>query len=158
VTDYIFSCPELGADLALQRFAPVYAYEFADENAPEPFLPPVSFPYAAAHASELQFLWNRFVGSNPQLTPAELTLAQTMKTYWTEFATTHQPSVPGLPLWSPFAPSSENIQSLVPPTPGVTHGFAADHKCAFWSQLEGGQQQPSMQRIRDAERRLGLVR
>ncbi len=159
VTDYIFSCPALESDLAIQRFAPLYAYEFADENAPEPYLPPVSFPYAAAHASELQFLWDRFVGSNPQLSPAEITLAQTMTTYWTEFATTHQPSVPGLPLWSPFAPTPEDIESLVPPTPGVTHGFAVDHKCAFWSQLEGGQQQqPSMQRIHDAERRLGLVR
>src|SRR5260370_5658405 len=31
--------------------------EFSDENAPQDFLPPVSFPYAAAHASELQFLF-----------------------------------------------------------------------------------------------------
>jgi hypothetical protein len=36
---------------------PTFAYEFNDENAPERYLPPVSFPYGAAHESEVQYLF-----------------------------------------------------------------------------------------------------
>src|SRR5260370_345065 len=56
-TDVVFACPALGADLSMSQFVPLSRYEFSDENAPQDFLPPVSFPYAAAHASELQFLF-----------------------------------------------------------------------------------------------------
>ena len=52
-TDVVFACPALGADLSMSPFVPLSTYEFNDENAPQDFLPPVSFPYAAAHASEL---------------------------------------------------------------------------------------------------------
>jgi para-nitrobenzyl esterase len=37
---------------------PTFAYEFNDENAPQRYLPPVSFPYGAAHQSELQYLFD----------------------------------------------------------------------------------------------------
>jgi hypothetical protein len=40
-----------------RRSGPTFAYEFNDGNAPENFLPPVSFPYGAAHASEIQYLF-----------------------------------------------------------------------------------------------------
>ena len=55
-TDAIFACPALTIDQSVSRFVPTFAYEFNDENAPENFLPPVSFPYGAAHASEIQYL------------------------------------------------------------------------------------------------------
>jgi para-nitrobenzyl esterase len=55
-TDAIFACPALTIDQSISRFVPTFAYEFNDENAPEDFLPPVSFPYGAAHASEIQYL------------------------------------------------------------------------------------------------------
>ena len=55
-TDAIFACPALTIDQSVSRFVPTFAYEFNDENAPEEFLPPVSFPYGAAHASEIQYL------------------------------------------------------------------------------------------------------
>ena len=44
---------------------PTYAYEFNDENAPELFLPPVGFPYGAAHASEIQYLFNPTAVTHP---------------------------------------------------------------------------------------------
>jgi len=50
-TDAIFACPALSIDESVSRFVPTFAYEFNDENAPENFLPPVSFPYGAAHAT-----------------------------------------------------------------------------------------------------------
>ncbi|HJX99452.1 MAG TPA: carboxylesterase family protein, partial [Streptosporangiaceae bacterium] len=56
-TDAIFACPALSIDQSVSRFVPTFAYEFNDENAPELFLPPVSFPYGAAHASEIQYLF-----------------------------------------------------------------------------------------------------
>ena len=55
-TDAIFACPGLAIDQSVSRFVPTFAYEFNDENAPELFLPPVSFAYGAAHASEIQYV------------------------------------------------------------------------------------------------------
>src|SRR5262249_15474355 len=43
-TDAIFACPALTIDRSVSRFVPTFGYEFNDENAPENFLPPVSFP------------------------------------------------------------------------------------------------------------------
>jgi para-nitrobenzyl esterase len=56
-TDAIFACPSLQAVSFLPAFTPTFAYEFSDENAPERFLPSLGFPYGAAHASELQYLF-----------------------------------------------------------------------------------------------------
>jgi len=58
ITDGTLACPALQMDKYLARFAEVWAYEFRDENAPVFVAPPVSFPYGAAHFSELQYLFN----------------------------------------------------------------------------------------------------
>jgi para-nitrobenzyl esterase len=158
VTDYIFSCPALGADVALAKRVPLFAYEFSDENAPEPYLPPVSFPYAAAHASELQFIWDSFTRTNPPLTTAEQALGKTMVGYWTQFAALHAPLEQGAPIWFPFFSPFDSIQAFVPPTPGRTYGiaFAADHKCAFWAALASGSSatKATLGDIRSAARRM----
>lgn len=141
VTDFIFSCPALGADGQLAKYVPLYAYEFADENAPEPYLPPVSFPYAAAHASEIQFIWDSFTRVNPPLSSAELKLSESMVDYWSQFGTDGQPNARNTPYWPRFGLSASTaaggIQTLVPPQPlpGFAAAFAADHKCAFWAAL-----------------------
>ena len=64
-TDAIFACHALTAEESLSRYVPVYAYEFNDENAPELFLPPVGFPYGAAHASELPYLFSQTTVAHP---------------------------------------------------------------------------------------------
>jgi para-nitrobenzyl esterase len=46
-TDAIFACPALTIDQSVSNFVPTFGYQFNDENAPEDFLPPVSFPYGA---------------------------------------------------------------------------------------------------------------
>jgi para-nitrobenzyl esterase len=150
VTDYIFACPALGADASLAHFAPVYAYQFADEKAPEPYLPPVSFPYEAAHASEIQFIWDRFGTPNPPLSPAEQRLAGTMAAYWTQFATAHAPSVGARPIWDAFAPGAGNVQSLKPEETGLSYRFAAEHTCAFWASLVTPA--PALQTLEDTVR------
>jgi para-nitrobenzyl esterase len=78
-TDAIFACPALTIDQSVSHFVPTFAYEFNDENAPENFLPPVSFPYGAAHASEIQYVMDLPTASLAPPTP------QTE----TDFANTH---------------------------------------------------------------------
>jgi len=56
-TDSIFACPARTIDQTLSTQVATFAYEFNDSNAPELFLPPVSFPYGATHASELRYLF-----------------------------------------------------------------------------------------------------
>ena len=136
-TDAIFSCPAYGADLSLATYVPTYAYEFADESAPEPFLPPVSFPYGAAHASELLFLFDSF-RPQPSLTPAERQLAAKIVAYWTNFARFGAPLALDAPPWFPFVPTFSNMQSLVPPQPRIFTTFPAEHQCAFWAALAQG--------------------
>jgi para-nitrobenzyl esterase len=45
-TDAIFACTARFADELASKFVPTFAYEFNDNNAPQNFLPPVSFPTA----------------------------------------------------------------------------------------------------------------
>ena len=142
-TDAAFSCNARHADDLLAPFVKTYAYEFNDENAPELFLPPVSFSYGAAHASEIQYIFdvpNQTMA--PALTADQQTLAATMVKYWTKFARSKKPKVSKAPKWHAYQPAdlvNERILSLVPPTPtdetGI--GFGATHKCSFWNPLIG---------------------
>jgi para-nitrobenzyl esterase len=133
-TDAVFACPALGADLSMSQFIPLSTYEFNDENAPQDFLPPVSFPYAAAHASEIQYLFNLPVTvPRPPLNAAQRQLSSTMQRYWTDFAKFGTPNSPSTPFWEPFNPLVGDFQSLIPPTPMQETNFATAHNCAFWA-------------------------
>jgi para-nitrobenzyl esterase len=135
-TDAIFACPALTIDQSVSRFVPTFAYEFNDENAPENFLPPVSFPYGAAHASEIQYLMDLPTAAFPgALSVQQQRLATTMKAYWSNFAKHGLPSAAGTPLWPLFNNLTHKMQSLVPPTPQIETGFATTHNCAFWTAL-----------------------
>jgi para-nitrobenzyl esterase len=135
-TDVVFACPALGADLSMSQFVPLSTYEFSDENAPQDFLPPVSFPYAAAHASELQYLFALPVTvPHPPLNAQQRQLSGAMQHYWTNFAKFGNPNGPGVPVWQEFNPSAGNFQSLIPSSPVAVTDFAASHHCAFWAAL-----------------------
>jgi para-nitrobenzyl esterase len=139
-TDAAFACPALGADLSMSQFVPISSYEFNDENAPQDFLPPVSFPYAAAHASELQYLFTLPVSvPHPPLNAQQLQLSSTMQHYWTNFAKFGTPNSSGAPFWPVFNPLAGNFQSLTPPSPMQETNFATSHHCAFWAPLLSGQ-------------------
>ena len=128
-TDAIFACHALTAEEALARYVPTYAYEFNDENAPELFLPPVGFPYGAAHASELPYLFSQTTVARPvPFTKAQQQLAAAMKQDWTNLAKTGIPAAG----WPKFTDASQQTLSLVPPTPQVETDFAAQHHCSFW--------------------------
>jgi len=135
-TDAIFACNARFASQQLSQFVPTFAYEFNDENAPQRFLPPVSFPYGAAHASEIQYLFGLPVTvPAPAFDAGQEQLSSAMIDYWTSFARTGQPSSSATPPWAPFQTTSDTAQSLVPSTPRAETGFAADHRCAFWDAL-----------------------
>ena len=136
-TDAIFASPALTIDKSVSRFVPTFAYEFNDENAPENFLPPVSFPYGAAHASELQYLFGLPTAAFPgTLSAQQQQLAAIMKGYWTDFAKSGFPSSSGTPFWPLFNSLTQKMQSLAPPAPQTETEFASMHNCAFWAALE----------------------
>jgi para-nitrobenzyl esterase len=133
-TDAIFACNSRKAVRLLSQYVPTHAYEFNDENAPQLFLPPVSFPYGSAHASEIQYLFNlRSEIPHPALTPDQEKLSRAMVAYWTNFARLGSPNWFGTPFWPKYDATADKMQSLVPATPAVETGFAADHKCAIWA-------------------------
>ena len=132
-TDAIFACPALTAEDLLSRYTPTYAYEFNDEHAPELYLAPAGFPYGAAHASEIQYLFD--VSNTPypgHLTAAQQRLAQTMRRYWTNLAKVGDPA----PSWPRFTAARERTLSLVPPGPRIETDYAAEHHCGFWAAME----------------------
>ncbi len=132
-TDSIFACPARAADRALSTQVPTFAYEFNDSNAPEIYLPPVGFPYGAAHATELQYLFE--LPQSVDLNAGQIDLSGNMIRYWTQFAKSGNPNAPGLPFWPRYDNAGDRFQSLVPPSPLPEFGFATDHKCDFWAGL-----------------------
>jgi para-nitrobenzyl esterase len=129
-TDAIFACPALTAEQSLSKYVPTYAYEFNDENAPERFLPPASFPYGAAHASEIQYLFQLPTAPQPgTLSPSQLRLAAAMKQDWTSFARRGFPDFG----WPAFNSASPQWLSLIPPRPQPETDFSAEHHCGFWA-------------------------
>ncbi len=126
-TDAVYACTALRLDRAMSRYVPVYAYEFNDENAPAPGLPAVSFPYGAAHASELPYLFDQ----STRLSAPQRRLAATMRRYWTAFAAGGRPS----PTEWPSFDATGSIQSLKPPGPALEADFATRHRCDFWDSL-----------------------
>ena len=137
-TDAIFACPALTVDRSVSRFVPVFAYEFNDQNAPELFLPPAGFPYGAAHASELQYLFGLRAAFPKSLSARQQQLATAMKRYWTNFAKRGFPTSFGTPFWPAFNDLTQPMQSLIPPAPRTETDFAPVHNCAFWTALEAG--------------------
>jgi para-nitrobenzyl esterase len=134
-TDSIFSCPARSVDQAISALVPTFVYEFNDTNAPEIYLPPVSFPYGAAHGSELPYLFKLPQGL--PLTIDQQELSDKMVRYWTQFARSGDPNSNSTLSWPPYNPAVEDLQSLLPPLPSVEAEFATDHKCDFWAKLFG---------------------
>jgi len=142
VTDLIFACPARVVDQLLSAQVPTFAYEFNDTNAPEIYLPPVSFPFGATHGSELQYLFK--VPQSPPLNTMQRKLSTKMVRYWTQFARSGDPSsFEDAPFWAPYNPAVDEFQSLVPPSPQGELDFAADHQCDFWAKLFGASAQAS---------------
>jgi para-nitrobenzyl esterase len=155
-TDLFLTCYGLAANQLLAMFVPVHAYEFADPNAPNLFLPLIGFSYGASHAAELQYLFDAKTLQSPAdaaanaaspapgaaVQPPPLTtggqqLAAEMKAYWANFVRFHDPNGrPGreegddLAFWPAFGQTGF-VQKLVPgPTqPFPISTFSTEHNC-----------------------------
>jgi para-nitrobenzyl esterase len=132
-TDFVNACPTLNANRLLSRYVPTYAYQFNDENAPLDFgLQPASFPLGAYHGAEIQYLEPPAPAG--AFTVAQEQLSDMMMRYWTKFAKTGNPNSTGSPLWSSFSATTNEFQSLVPPTPVVESDFDTSHQCSsLWN-------------------------
>jgi para-nitrobenzyl esterase len=143
-TDANFACTARFADQLASSFVSTFAFEFSDENAPQNFLPPVSFTYGASHASELQYIFPTAnpsgYGLNLAQTPLDASqqkLSDRMVGYWTEFARSGDPNGSGQPHWPRFHRDRQVTLSLVPPNPATETNFATVHQCDFWDGLTG---------------------
>jgi para-nitrobenzyl esterase len=140
-TDGIFACNSRTSIRRLANFVPVFAYEFNDQNAPQLFLPPDTvsgMPYGAAHASEIQYIFNLpQSGVNP-LDADQKRLSRDMVSYWAHFARFGNPNSFHTPFWPQYDRTADLFQSLIPPTPATEATFAADHQCvSFWGVFLG---------------------
>ncbi|NKI16538.1 carboxylesterase family protein [Spongiibacter sp. KMU-166] len=135
--DSSYSCPTYRdiQQLAEQN-VPVYAYEFREPN------PPSIFPMSLGptHATELTFVFQSSSGKVPagRLTPEQLTLSDTMISYWVNFARSSDPNSDSLPKWQPYNIRSQNYFSLSTDSSGLKHfnTFNEDHMCDFWLELK----------------------
>jgi len=131
-TDAIFACPTLLLDQDMSKYTTTYAYEFNDENAPSGY-PSPGFPYAAAHAAELQYLFGLPAEARGTLSALQQQLATAMQREWTSFAKSGVPAAPGAAPWPRFTPTGQQMLSLIPPHPQSETDFAAEHHCSFWA-------------------------
>jgi len=115
---------------------PVFAFEFADPNAPKlPGFPESGFPLGACHASDLPYRFD-LPDFTPSFTAAQQRLASQMVQYWAQFVRSGDPNAPGLPSWQRFDAHAAvpYVQSLAPDALGPVD-YAAEHRLSFWGNL-----------------------
>jgi len=66
----------------------------------------------AYHAGEIAYVFNNLNKTNPLLTDLDQKLADTMSSYWVNFASTGNPNGPGLPKWAPYDQQNEAYMDL----------------------------------------------
>ncbi|HET9622185.1 MAG TPA: carboxylesterase family protein [Kofleriaceae bacterium] len=115
---------------------PTWVYEFDDPDAPERFLPPIpGFPYRAAHASELQYLFDLpTTVPAPALDADQQHLAKIMTRMWGTFAHDGHPGLDAPNLRWPFFPVGGEILRAPEPERDFLVPFQDDHHCALWGE------------------------
>ncbi|NDU92732.1 MAG: carboxylesterase family protein [Ferrovum sp.] len=138
-TDGLFSCNgrSVAQKVAAQGVT-VYAYEFADANAPVVYnVPARTDGFGAYHASELQYVFpgTYTIYHGAPFTPQQTNLSTQMVGFWSEFAKNGNPNVSSSStLWPAYTAANDTYLTLAPAAVATTTGFAAEHSCAFWAQ------------------------
>jgi para-nitrobenzyl esterase len=136
-SDRSWACPTQWGNELIAARTTVFAYDFADRNAPTGGLDRgAAFPLGAAHFFEVPYLLDtRGEAGEPWPAPQQA-LADLMIQYWSNFARTGDPNGAGLPRWEAFDPQAATpfVMNLEPGRlGGVDHD--ARHQCLFWGSL-----------------------
>jgi para-nitrobenzyl esterase len=119
------------------KYVPLYAYEFADRDAPW-YFPPLTFAHGAAHTIDIPFLFPNWhggpLGIAHKLSVKEAGLAKELVAAWTNFMYTGNPNRTGNKPWPRYTEGSTVLLSQNVPAMSVTTmaAFSAAHNCAFW--------------------------
>jgi len=131
ITDWgrmpIGACPMLPLDDAASRRAPVYAYEFAQDDG----LKLDGLHLGATHGSELPYLFDGTFDWSPP-PPPNPALAAQMISYWTQFAHTGNPNGGMAAYWPGYRPGRRILSLAAGPGGIALTDFAANHHCSFW--------------------------
>ena len=136
-TSIQFVCPALSHHGQFaENGTMVYAYEFADRDAPPLFSS--EFEMGASHAFEIQYLFSDedTLAEERGMTEDQLGLANAMVRYWANFARHGDPNpeTGDLPHWPTFMQGE--LMELDTPEPDTLAAseFSAYHKCGFWAE------------------------
>jgi para-nitrobenzyl esterase len=138
ITDRAYACTGLTTYRALAARGPVYAYEFADPEAPSPYvaLPP-DLAGGTPHGADVPYLFDLVPGL-PELSAEQQALAGELLDRWARFAATGNPNGPTTASSTPWPRWTGDGQLLTVsgagPATTVTPAaaFAAEHHCALW--------------------------
>ena len=130
------NCLYLETARLASRFVPVFEFEFADRDAPS-VMPKPGLETGAVHSAELLYFYphisfNRHI-DGPDMPPRSQPLSRQMIAYWSQFARTGHPSVPGQAAWPAYG-SPRDVMRLEPGHVGVFDAAQA-HQCGFWKEL-----------------------
>ncbi|GAA2621058.1 carboxylesterase family protein [Actinomadura fulvescens] len=136
LTDSAWSAPAFDTQRVLARHVPVYAYDFADADAPyfKGVPRPKSFSLGTGHMVDLAYLFENDLFE--PLNERQARLSDTVISYWSRFARTGRPNGHGTPAWRRFTPRDAYVQKLSSGKDGIGRtDFAADHHYTFWTSL-----------------------
>lgn len=110
-TDWVWAEPaRMTARAFVAHGEPAYIYHFGYVPAPMQ----ERRPYGAGHGSEVSYVFGTLDArwGDPEITPEDQTLAQTLNTYWANFAQTGDPNGEGLPHWPAYHTQNEEILDI----------------------------------------------
>ncbi len=131
VGDAVLACPAVASAGILQKYVPVYEYEY--DQVPNPFvLPTPGIDLGAFHAAELPYVFDGPTESSGTIafTPAQQKLATQVSSAWARFAATGNPAGGGIS-WPRLTSPTGSYLSLN--TPLATKTAMMQHKCQFWA-------------------------
>jgi len=106
-----------------------YLYYFAHEPPVVPGQP----NRRATHTAEIPYVFNI---PGPLWTEIDRRLADTLSSYWVNFARTGDPNKPGLPQWPPFVSAGHGGRMILGPTVQEGPGLGSAHVALFDTLLE----------------------
>ncbi len=112
-TDKVWAEPaRFTANAFAQKGAPAYVYIFS--YVPDSLKKQMR--YGAAHGSEIAYVFNNLDTRRgvSAINSTDQKVAETMNTYWANFAKTGNPNGKGLPEWSVFKPKKQTVLEIQP--------------------------------------------